>query len=287
MILVTGASGRTGRAVVSSLVKMRCSVRALVHRSPQVPEMQSLGADEVVVGDMLLQPSLFEATKGVDAVYHICPNVSPDEFRIGEMMIAAAQTARVKLFVFHSVLHPQIESMPHHWNKLRVEQALIESHLAFVILQPAAYMQNILGEWNAIQERGVYAVPYSLEAPMSLVDLRDVGQAATALLTEPDLMGGIYELAGPEVLTPNQIAKILGEALGRHVRAERVRINECRSRAEAAGLGHYQIDTLTKMFEHYDRFGLQGNSRVLECLIGRRPTEFGEFVDRTISEMLT
>lgn len=287
MILVTGASGKTGRTVVSALVERGCSVRALVHHETQVRPIQSLGAEEVIVGDMLSQSSLSQAARGVDSIYHICPNVSPDELAIGKMTIAAAEAAEVKLFVFHSVLHPQIEMMPHHWCKLRVEEALLGSHLPFTILQPAAYMQNVLEEWKAIQEHGVYAVPYSSEAPMSLVDLHDVGQAAATVLTQTNHVGGIYELAGPEVLTPRQIAEMLGKVLRRDVQAEKITIQSWRTRAEASGLGHYQIDTLVKMFEYYDRFGLWGNSRALEELSGRRPTRFRDFVERTVNEART
>jgi uncharacterized protein YbjT (DUF2867 family) len=177
--------------------------------------------------------------------------------------------------------------MPHHWCKLRVEEALLGSRLPFTILQPAAYMQNVLGEWKAIQEHGVYAVPYSSEAPMSLVDLQDVGQAAATVLTQTNYMGGIYELAGPEVLTPSQIAGMLGKVLHRDVHAEKITIQAWRTRAEASGLGPYQIDTLVKMFEHYDRFGLWGNSQALEELIGRPPTRFREFIDRAVNEART
>jgi NAD(P)H dehydrogenase (quinone) len=282
MILVTGASGKTGRAVISSLVSRGCSVRALVHRESQVPSVESLGADEVIIGDMRSQPSLSDAARGVDSIYHICPNVSPDEISIGKMTLSAAQAAGVRLFVFHSVLHPQIEAMPHHWQKLRVEEALFESRLHYTVLQPAAYMQSVLAEWQAIVERGVYAVPYSLNAPMSLVDLEDVGQAAATVLTEPGHVGGIYELAGPEVLTPNQVAEIIGHRLGGNVHAEQTSIDSWRQRAEASGLGAYQVDTLVKMFNYYDHYGLWGNSRILEELIGRPATRFQDFLERTI-----
>jgi uncharacterized protein YbjT (DUF2867 family) len=165
-----------------------------------------LGAKEAIVGDMRDEKILRRAASGVRAVYHICPNVSPHEIAIGKAAIAAAQDAGIEQFVFHSVMHPQIEAMAHHWNKLRVEEELFESGLAYTILQPASYMQNVLGGWQAIVERGVYAVPYSVESRMSMVDLEDVAQAAAVVLTEPSHLGATYELVGPEVLTQTEIA---------------------------------------------------------------------------------
>ena len=284
MILVTGAGGKTGRAVISALVALGQPVRALVHREGNVPVVESLGAKQVVVGDMRSKTVVADAFREVDLVYHICPNVNPDEVSMGKIAIDAASAAQVDLFVFHSVLHPQIEAMSHHWSKLRVEEALFESKLPFAILQPAPYMQNILGEWKAITERGVYAVPYSVEAPMSLVDLEDVARAAATVLCEPDYSGGIYEIAGPAVLSPREMASIIGGRLGRDVRAEQISTEAWKQRAMVSGLSRYQVEALIRMFNYYNKNGLIGNSHVLRSLISRSPTTFETFIQRTARE---
>jgi len=285
VILVTGAAGKTGRAIITALVAGGQAVRGLVHRSEQIEAVKSLGAKEAIVGDMRDEDTLRRAARGVRATYHICPNVSPDEIAIGKAAIAAARKAGVEQFVFHSVMHPQTEAMPHHWNKLRVEEALFESGLAYTILQPASYMQNVLGGWQTIVERGVYVVPYSVEARMSMVDLEDVAQAAAVVLTEPGHLGATYELAGPELLTQNQVAEILSKHLKRSVRAEQVTIEAWTRQAQASGMGEYQIETLVKMFHYYDRNGFWGNPHTLSHLLGRTPTEFGAFVERVMRQM--
>jgi len=284
MILVTGAAGKTGRAIIRALAAREQTVRALIHRDEQAQLVRSLGAQEAVVGDMRDERTLRLATRGVRAVYHICPNVSPDEIQIGKAAISAAQEAGVEQFVFHSVLHPQTEAMTHHWNKLRVEETLFESRLPYVILQPASYMQNVLAGWQAIVEHAVYAVPYSVETRMSMVDLEDVAQAAAVALTEPGHLGATYELAGPEVLTQTQVAEILSRQLRRSVRAEQVTIEAWTRQAQSSGMGAYQIETLVKMFRYYDRYGFWGNPRALTYLIGRAPTKFETFVERTKRE---
>ena len=214
-ILITGAAGKTGQAAIKALVARRQPVRALVRRDEQIQIAKFLGAKEVIAGDMRDAATLKKATESASAVYHICPNVNPDEIQIGETVIAAADDADVDRFVFHSVLHPQTEAMTHHWNKLRVEETLFESGLSYTILQPASYMQNVLGGWQAIIEHWVYAVPYSVETRMSMVDLEDIAEAAAVVLTEPDHLDANYELAGPEVLTQSQIAEILSKHLQR------------------------------------------------------------------------
>src|SRR4030066_1973316 len=116
MILVTGASGKTGQAVVAALARSGAPTRALVRRPSQIEMMTHLGAREGMAADLRLTPELRRAAEGIHAVYHICPNVSPDEIEIGRSVIAAAKEAGVEHFVLHSVLHPQTEQMPHHWN---------------------------------------------------------------------------------------------------------------------------------------------------------------------------
>ncbi len=283
MILVTGAAGKTGRAVLRALSGHGELVRALVHRADHVRLVEDLGAREAVIGDMRAGPALGQAMRGARAVYHICPNVSPDEVTIGRAVIAAARTAGVEHVVYHSVLHPQTEAMPHHWQKLRVEEALFESGLACTILQPCTYMQNVLAGWRTIVEDGVYAVPYPVETRLSLVDLDDVAEAARAVLTEPGHVAATYELAGPEALTQTEVADRVSRQLGRPVRAERMAVEAWVDRARGAGMGAYQVETLVKMFRYYERFGLCGNPRILSQVIGRPPGTFEAFVERRVA----
>lgn len=284
MILVTGAAGKTGRALIRALVARGQAVRGLVRRPEQVEPLRQVGVREAFVGDMLDPASIELAFREVQAVYHICPNVHPQEIEIGEIAIGAALDAGVETFVFHSVLHPQTEEMPHHWKKLRVEEKLFASGLQYVILQPAAYMQNILTHWDSIVEQGIYPVPYKEEARISIVDLEDVAEAAATVLSQPNHTGATYELAGPEPLSQHKVAETMGTGLGRQVEAVIVPLHEWEQQARTVGLGDYQIETLAKMFQYYDRHGLQGNPQVLTWLLDRSPTTFGEFVERTVRE---
>jgi len=279
MILVTGAAGKTGRAVIQALATVGASVRAFVHRQEQRATVEALGAREVFCGDLRDPQALAQAAQGVRAVYHICPNVHPDEFAIGSEVIAAAAAADVKHFVFHSVLHPQTEAMPHHWHKLRVEERLFESGLPFTILQPTAYMQNILAYWPQIAEEGVYPVPYNVDAQTCLVDLVDVAEVAAQVLTRPGHVGATYELVGTDALTPRAIAGELGAHLGQPVAARQTPVEDWRRQA-ADKLSGYALDALTRMFVYYDRYGLRGNSKVLTCLLGRAPTSLKQFLRR-------
>jgi uncharacterized protein YbjT (DUF2867 family) len=284
MILVTGASGKTGQAIVPELSASGGVTRALVHRPEQVQIMKSLGAQVVIIGDMRDQKTMEQAIRGVRSVYHICPNMSPDEISMGRIAITAARSAGVDHFVYHSVLHPQTEGMPHHWKKLRVEEMLFESGLSYTILQPASYMQNVLGYWDRVINEGIYAVPYAVETRLGLVDLVDVAEVAAKVLLEPGHEGATYELCGADVLSQKEIAAILSRQLGREVCAEEIPLDVWEGEARAAGLGGYQIETLVKMFQYYGRNGFWGNPRVISWLLGREPTAFTDFVAWVIDE---
>ena len=280
MILVTGAAGKTGRAVIRALHARGHALRALVRRPEQARPIQDLGAADVVTGDMRRPETLLAAAAGARAVVHICPNMAPDEAAIGCNVIAAARAACVEHLVYHSVLHPQVEAMPHHWQKMRVEEQLFESGIPFTILQPAAYMQNILAGWERIAQDGVYAVPYAVETRLGMVDLEDVAQAVAVVLTEAGHEGATYELAGGEMLSQAEVATTLSRQLMRPVRAEAVPPDAWERRARELGLGEYAIDTLLKMFRYYERYGFWGNPRVLTGLLGRPPATLAAFVER-------
>lgn len=284
MILITGAAGKTGRAIIQALTKRGETVRALVHRSDQTASIKALGVDDVIVGNLLDQSVIRQAVQDVRAVYHIAPNVSPDEVTIGRIIIAAAQSADVERFVFHSVLHPQIEAMPHHWRKMRVEELLFASGLPFTILQPTAYMQNVLASWKQIIENGKYSVPYAIETRLSLIDLEDIADAAAIVLTEPGHIGATIELVGTPPMSQREIAQTMADSLGRPVEAEVVSLEEWERVARSSGLGDYQILTLVKMFCYYESHGLIGNPNALSYLLRRSPTSFADFVKRIINE---
>ena len=286
MILVTGAAGKTGQAVVRALLAKNQAVRTLVRNEAQSECMASVGDTDIVIGDMSVESVLSNVFEGIRSVYHICPNMHPDELNIGLAMISAAKNVGVTQFVFHSVLHPQIEAMPHHWQKMRVEEALFASAIPFTILQPAAYMQNILVEWENIVQQRLIRLPYSSESKGSPVDLNDVADVASVALSERGHIGAIYELCGPDVLTYQEQAIILSTHIDREVYMDQMSLDEWKTQAYGVGLSTYSVESLLKMFSYYDEHGFWGSSLVLCALLQRPPTSFVEFVHSHFKRMI-
>lgn len=278
MILVTGAGGKTGKAIIKSLSNNQEDIYAFAHRQDQVAEIKLSGGEKIIVGDLRDESAIRSAMGGVRAVYHICPNMSPEEDVIGRLVVGEAKKAGVEHFVYHSVLHPQIEVMNHHWQKMRVEEMLFESGIPFAVLQPAPYMQNLLAGWKSIVEDGALRVPYSVEAKFSFLDLEDLAEAARIVLTEPGHINAIYELAGTSPTSHAEVAEIFSRVLNRPVRAEKEEIRDWRLRAK--GLNEYARENLVRMFEYYDQWGLAGNPNVLKWLLKREPRSLESFAGR-------
>ncbi|MGY1633143.1 SDR family oxidoreductase [Geodermatophilus sp. SYSU D01186] len=268
MIVVTAAGGQTGTAVVRALRERGEQVRAVVSGPRPRPELDALGA-EVVVAELTQPLPWADVLAGADAFYLIWPNFDPDEAEGARALFGEARRAGVPRVVYHSVLRPQARTMPHHAAKDRAEQALDTAGLAWRVLQPCAYAQNLDEQVAEAARTGRLRSTWGLRTGQSLVDLADVAQAAAVLLTEDGLDGGTFEAAGPEPLTAPRIAELVGEWLGREVVADDV---VPRGEVPEAYAGRCR----RLMFDHYRAHGFAGSPRVLTALLGRPPRGYAD-----------
>jgi len=284
MILITGANGQTGRAIIKTLLSKGEQVRAFVYKAEHVQEIKTLGEMEVVVGDMMDQKTVDEAFIGINTVYHICSAVNPDEVMIGQIAINSARKAKVEHFVYHSVLHSVLQDMPHHQKKLMVEELLVNSGLTYNIIQPAVFMQNILESWKSLTEKGIFQQKFftSPETRMCLLDLEDLAEAVSIILTNPGYTGATYELCGPENLSLSDMLAAMELHFGREIKVETPQDEMFAAQLKKHGVGDYQVNTLIKMFKHYNEHGFVGNPNILTWILGRNPNDFSSFILRTI-----
>jgi NAD(P)H dehydrogenase (quinone) len=230
-----------------------------------------------VLGDMTAQHDVERLVTGCRALYHIPPNMSEDEQRMAEVAAAACRATGTPRLVYHSVLHPQIEAMPHHWHKLRAEELLLASGLEVVFCQPAPYMQNLLPYVAAAVTDGADAFPYGAHVILSMVDLVDVGAVAARVVEGAEHVGASYQLCASDVLTQGQAWARLAEALDVPVPFMSIGVAEWRRRA-ADRLDTRECDWLAAMFAYYEQHGLRGSSLPLQRLLERQPRSFEDFV---------
>ena len=270
MIVVTAAGGRTGAAVVRSLRARGRRARAVVASERPRPELDAAGA-EVAVADLTVAGTVAPLLADAEALYLMWPNFDPREADGATALLDAARAAGVPRVVYHSVLRPQARSMPHLAAKDRVEEHLDASGLTWRVLQPCAYADNLDGALPGVAATGRFASAWGLEHGQSLVDVRDVADAAVVLLTEDGLDGGTFEAVGPESLPAHRIAATMAEHLGRPVTAVDAVPDSPVPPAE-----DYAAHCRRRMFDHYRAHGFTGSPRVLTALLGRPPRTYSD-----------
>jgi uncharacterized protein YbjT (DUF2867 family) len=284
MILITGANGQAGRAIIKALLSKGERVRAFVHKEEQIQAIKSLGHMEVVAGDMMDEKAVHEAFMGISTVYHICSAVNPHEVEIGQIVINAAHKVKVEHFVYHSVLHSVLQDMPHHEKKLRVEELLVNSGIPYTIIQPAVFMQNILQSWKSLSEEGIFKQKFftTEETRMCMIDLEDLAEAASIILTSSSHKWATYELCGPENLSLADMVAAMKQHFGGEIKVETTKDEIFAAQLKNFGAGDYEVSTLLKMFKHYNEHGFMGNPNVLTWILGRKPNNFSSFILRTL-----
>ncbi|MEE3257363.1 MAG: NmrA family NAD(P)-binding protein [Actinomycetota bacterium] len=268
-LAVTGAHGKTGQAVIRACGGA-WDVRALARNEKQARNLEVMGCD-VVIGDMTDTETLQALFKDAHSAYHICPNFHEGEVEIGASVAAHAE--ELEHLVYHSVLHPQTQKMPHHWRKLLVEEILLEAkspNITFV--RSAPYVQNLKPYIESALKDGVLALPYSVHARTAMVDLLDVGRAVKVLLSGETEAGSGWDLCGVGSISHQQIADLLTTLTGAAVKASEVVV--------PAGTP----DEIQMMFDYMDRYGLEGSTAQLRSLLGEL-TPVATTVQRLIDEI--
>ncbi len=196
MILITGASGNAGGAVLREVLQSgTAAVRAMVRSKEEAAKVPQ-GAT-AVIADFADKQSLSRALEGVDTVYLVCSPVR-ELVELESNMIDACRQAGVKHVVLNSALGAGdfSKSFPS-WHR-KVENKLKASGMAYTILRPNGFMQNLIAYFApSIRAQGVFYQSTG-NAKISHIDLRDIAAAAASILRSPSQhVGKIYELKRP------------------------------------------------------------------------------------------
>ena len=231
-VLVTGATGRVGRAVVDLLIDAGVPVRALTHRSEAAA---TLPADvEVVTGDLTVPESLDAGLRGVSAVFLVWTAPPATAPAVVERLATYARRV-VFLSSPHQTPHPFFQQ-PNPMAVLHadIERLIAAAGLESTIIRPGMFASNALFWWaTAIRADGVVRWPYGA-AETAPVDDRDVAAVAARTLYQDGHAGGDYVLTGPESLSQAEQVSIIGDVLGRRIKFEELSPDEFRSETEGS-----------------------------------------------------
>jgi uncharacterized protein YbjT (DUF2867 family) len=251
MILVTGATGNTGSAVLQQLERRRAVVRAMVRSSKDASRVPNTSAT-VVVGNFDDPRSLEAALDGVTRAYLVTPS-SPDaeaqQVRFAELAAAAGLERLVKLSQFAAEESSPVRFLRYH---ATVERRIRELGIGFTFLRPNLYFQGLLALQPMIAAEGHFVAPIG-DARVSAVDVRDIAAVAAIALTEESHDGKIYTITGPAAMTHTEIASALSRAIGRRVAFVDVPSDAFAAALKAAGVPPWQVDGLVEDYAHYAR----------------------------------
>jgi uncharacterized protein YbjT (DUF2867 family) len=275
MILVTGASGSAGGAVLKEVAKTSQPFRVMYRSREDVARVPA--GIPAVIADFADKPSLRRALEGVDTVYLVCSPVR-ELVELESNMVDACRETGVRYVVLNSALGADdySKSFPS-WHR-KVEEKLKASSLEYTILRPNSFMQNILTYYApSIRAQGAFYAAMG-NARTSFIDVRDIAAVAAKTLTSLRHAGKTYELNGPEALTYAEVAEKISRASGRRIQYVNIPVEQQKRSMLDQRLPEWQVTALLDLQAYYTGGNGGEVDEVLANLLGRTPTTMDQFL---------
>ncbi|MFE5740660.1 SDR family oxidoreductase [Streptomyces celluloflavus] len=276
MIVVTGATGNVGRPLTRALAEAGRQVTAVSRHAAAVPDgVRHLAAD-------LTEPASLEpALTGAKALFLLlsgdlhAPGASPAD------IIGAAEANGVRRVVLLST--QGVATRPFGATRVAMralENVLRESGLEWAILRPGGFASNALWWAESVRAQRVVAAPFG-DVGVPIIDPADIAEVAAACLLDDRHTGGVYELTGPEVITPRGQVAAIAAALGSPVRFHDLTRDEAKAAMSRSMPAELAEDTLT-ILGSPNPAELRVSPDV-ERVLGRAPRPFADWAARNIA----
>lgn len=272
-ILVTGATGNTGRALVDALIERGAPVRAMVRTEADRSKLPA--GVEVAVADFDETATVAAALDGAGQAYLVTPSseqAEEQQKRFADLAAKAGTSHLVMLSQLGSEMHSPDRFLRYH---AAVEQHVRDLGIGYTFLRPNLFFQGLLTFARSIAAEGTFFAPIG-DGTVSAVDVRDIAAVAAVTLTEDGHEGATYTLTGPAAIKHSQIAAALTAALGRTVR-----FIDVPPEAFADGirglLPPWQVDGLLEDYAHYRRGEAAAVSPAIAEITGTPPRSVEQF----------
>lgn len=277
-VLVIGATGTQGGAVVDHLLENEVTVHALT-RNPDSDAARSLedNGAEVVEGDLDDTDALetaMEAVEGVFCVTNFWEHGYDTEVEHGRNAVDAAVESGIDHFVFSSVGGAERDTgISHFDSKREIERHLGETDLDATVVRPVFYMQNLEGNREDVMQ-GTLALAMERHVPLQMLDVDDLGAFVARVFADPDrYIGEAFELASDE-LTLTATAIRMADVTGVDVTARHVTPAALEEGMEQFG-EEYRV-----MFEWFNEHGYESPIDKLQAEHGLRFSRLKEYLER-------
>jgi uncharacterized protein YbjT (DUF2867 family) len=271
-VLVTGATGNTGSLLVPALLRAGVDVRILVRDEAKAKSLKDLGA-EVVLGDLDKPETILPAVKNVDEIYLLTWN-GETQLQQAENVIDAAKKSGNPHIVRHSMWGSENSRIIKQGYK--IEEILKESGLPWTILKPTFYMQNTMMAAQTISSDGVIYWDMK-DGKLGMIDVRDIADAAFAVITGKGHEGKEYILTGPEAISFNDVAKIFSNVLDTEIKYVSVPGEAALQSMVGMGLPEWIAKGYVELSEGFSDNFANRTTRNVEILTGHPSRSFEQF----------
>ncbi|WP_326810829.1 NAD(P)H-binding protein [Streptomyces scopuliridis] len=271
MIVVTGATGNVGQALVELLAGAGERVTAVSRRAP---ESGVLPAGVVHrAADLADADGLAPALEGADALFLLVAGEDP------EAILSAAKAGGVRRVVLLSSqgagTRPDAYRHP-----VAFETAVKGSGLEWTVLRPGGFATNTFQWAQSVREQRTVVAPFA-DVALPAIDPADIAAVAAVVLREDGHGGRTYELTGPAALSPRRRAEVIAEALGEPVRFVEQTPEE--ARAQLLGFMPEPVVAATLAILGAPTAAEQAVSPDVEKVLGRAPRSFAEWTVRNLA----
>ena len=274
-ILVLGATGNTGTAIVSQLKAKQADFSVMTAKIEDAAKL-NLEGERIRIGDFSDIASLITAFKGIQRVYLLTP-IHPSAVTWVQNVIQAAKEAGVDHIVKQSGLKASLNATSEVIrDHAHTDNLIKQSGLDYTLIQPNTFFQNFYGNLPSINAESRFYSSLG-DTALSLVDINDVAAVAVAALTESGHEGKTHHITGSEALTSSEHAKLLSAASGKEITYVDIPEAALIGALKQAGLGDWLSEKLGEMITWFQQgdYGLTTNT--VEEVTGRKPRTFAEF----------
>jgi uncharacterized protein YbjT (DUF2867 family) len=276
LVLITGATGRVGSALLDRLSDADVDLRVLSHDESKAQSLRNRGV-EVIQGDFLTPETLGPALDQVTAVFLATP-IHPEQITQATNVIEAARNSGTAPRIVRLSVHQASHQAPTRNSRQHavIEDALASSGLPYTVLRPQSFMQNTLMAASTVATQGKIYQPMK-DGRLGMIDARDIGAVAARVLTEEGHDGQIYTLTGPAAISFHDVARILSGILGREVSYLSVSLDKAKETMLARGLSEWLADTLTEYANAHSAGYSDWTTDDVERLTDHRATPYQQF----------
>jgi uncharacterized protein YbjT (DUF2867 family) len=274
--LVTGA-GVTGGEVLRCLANARRPARALVRSVASAESFQKLGI-ELVEGDFGQRDSWARALDGIAAVFNITvPHPAAVDWN-ASFLECARQSGVAHVVQLSGMNVSPSSTTAFHRQMSQCDEALKASGLAYTILQPNVFHQNMLRMSEPIRTQGRFRSAVG-DAQISMIDVRDIAEVAIKALAEDGHARKVYVLTGPEPITYFDVARFLSRAVGKPIEYEAIEEEQAVGQMVRSGLPEAVARSRVGVHRSFSSGAFARVTSDVQQVLHRTPRSFSEFAN--------